>query len=109
MRSVDHVKAVTHVDARPLFSGRRTSLRKLATRFGKCSSSRVTRSASSRLPTLVALDVHEHEVHVLILSLEQHVAEEVEEALPLLYDSNTSMNFDVGGRGLSHLGGGELL
>ena len=48
-------------------------------------------------------------MHVLILSLEQHVAEEVEEALPLLYDSNTSMNFDVGGRGLSHLGGGELL
>ena len=88
-------------------SGRRTSLRKSATRFGKCSSSRVTRSASSRLPTLVALDVHE--VHVLILSLEQHVAEEVEEALPLLYDSNISMNLDVGGRGLSHLGGGELL
>ena len=48
-------------------------------------------------------------MHVLILSLEQHVAEEVEEALPLLYDSNISMNVDVGGRGLSHLGGGELL
>ena len=49
-------------------------------------------------------------MHVLILSLEQHVAEEVEEALPqLLYDSNISMNLDVGGRGLSHLGGGELL
>ena len=48
-------------------------------------------------------------MHVLILSLEQHVAEEVEEALPLLYDSNIWMNFDVGGRGLSHLGGGELL
>ena len=37
-------------------------------------------------------------MHVLILSLEQHATEEVEDApsLPqLLYDSNISMNFDV--------------
>ena len=93
MRSVDHVKAVAHVDERPLF-GQVHLLEEVGHALREVLV--LARDALDILQVahLGRLDVHG--VHVRALSLEQHATEEVGEALPqLLYDSNISMNFDV--------------
>ena len=76
VRSVDHVKAVAHVDARPLV-GQAHLLEEVGHALREVL---VLALGILQVAHLGRLDVHE--VHVRVVSLEQHATEEVEDALP---------------------------